>query len=159
MIYCIFIHYRLLDFPFYNSLPFITALITSYITKRDLGIYSTIYSIYYQWCFHLLPFIPLIPFITGAICRCRCRRPWSEGEAGGAGGREGDGPARCPKEASGSRRARSGSAWQRQRPPCWLPPASRVRGPRRTWWRRSPLPLTSWPRQVHMLGGVPAVTG
>ena len=48
MIYCIFIHYRLLDFPFYNSLPFITALITSYITKRDLGIYSTIYSIYYQ---------------------------------------------------------------------------------------------------------------
>ena len=53
-------------FLFYHLLSFITAFITSFITIRNLGIFITIYSIYYIWCFHLLPFILFIPIVTGA---------------------------------------------------------------------------------------------
>ena len=52
-------------------LPFTTICCSFYymiITIRNLGMFITIYSIYYKWRFHLLLFIP---FITGATCRCR----------------------------------------------------------------------------------------
>ena len=46
VIYCIFL--------FHHLLPFITVFITSFITICNLGIFITIYSIYFKWCFSFI---------------------------------------------------------------------------------------------------------
>ena len=69
-IYYIFLFYHLLHFPF---LPFTSIYYIFYyiiIAIRNLGHlkmpFITIYSVYYKWCFALLPFISFISFVTGA---------------------------------------------------------------------------------------------
>ena len=73
MIYCITIYYI---FLFYHLLPFnrafITVFITSFITIRNLGIFITIYSIYYKWyffwqIFHYYNFFHLLPGQLGDV--------------------------------------------------------------------------------------------
>ena len=67
-----FIYSRSLHFPFLPFTSIYYSFITLFITIRKLGIFITIYSIYYKWCFSLLSFIPFIPFITRTTWRWFC---------------------------------------------------------------------------------------